>query len=449
MQFAEWICKTHDQPCHVVYTDFRPTPLQHYLFPAGGEGIYMVVNEKSEFKEDNFQKAMGMLAEKQGEDPASATSGRNKKGKTKKGGTKGEQPRCRAKVKYSHASNDDPGPSDIYKIVKMIMMKSYNPVIVFSFSKRDCESLALQMSKLECNNADESAMVEKVFKNALNSLAPEDQQLPQVEHLLPLLKRGIGIHHGGLLPILKEVIEILFQEGLIKVLFATETFSIGLNMPARTVVFTNVRKFDGKDFRNLSSGEYIQMSGRAGRRGLDDRGIVIMMVDEKLEPSAAKSMVKGEADRLDSAFHLGYNMILNLMRVEGVSPEYMLERCFFQFQSQTNVPHLEEGQISQPSSAFTRLTLLKLEMHAMEERKNAIVVPDEEDVADYYEIRRQLDELNKDLRDVITHPIYSAPFLNPGRLVYISHNGADFGWGIILNHQKKVPTNKVNICEGA
>lgn len=89
MEFAEWICKMHEQPCHVVYTDFRPTPLQHYLFPAGGDGIYLVVNEKSEFREDNFQKAMGMLAEKQGEDPSNASSGRNKRGKTKKGGTKG------------------------------------------------------------------------------------------------------------------------------------------------------------------------------------------------------------------------------------------------------------------------------------------------------------------------------------------------------------------------
>lgn len=303
----------------------------------------MVVNEKSEFKEDNFQKAMGMLTAQQGEDPASATSGRNKKGKTKKGGgTKGASNTSTMSLLGLICTL---GPSDIYKIIKMIMLKAYNPVIVFSFSKRDCESLALQMAKLECNSADESAMVEKVFKNALNALAPEDQQLPQIEHLLPLLKRGIGIHHGGLLPILKEVIEILFQEGLIKVLFATETFSIGLNMPAKTVVFTSVRKFDGKDFRNLSSGEYIQMSGRAGRRGLDDRGVVIMMVDEKLEPTAAKGMVKGEADRLDSAFHLGYNMILNLMRVEGVSPEYMLERCFFQFQNQTNVPHLEEGEL--------------------------------------------------------------------------------------------------------
>ena len=137
--------------------------------------------------------------------------------------------------------------------------------------------------------------------------------------------------------------EILFQAGYIKLLFATETFSIGLNMPAKTVVFTSVKKFDGREFRYLSSGEYIQMSGRAGRRGLDDRGVVIMMSDERLEPSAAKNMIKGEADRLDSAFHLGYNMVLNLMRVEGVSPEYMLERCFYQFQNSANIPILEQG----------------------------------------------------------------------------------------------------------
>lgn len=218
----------------------------------------------------------------------------------------------------------------------------------------------MQMSKLDFNTPEEAGSVAQVFESAISGLSEDDRKLPQIELILPLLKRGIGIHHGGLLPILKEVIEILFQEGLIKALFATETFSIGLNMPAKTVVFTSVRKFDGKDFRNLSGGvsfylrpdqsgkltrqEYIQMSGRAGRRGLDARGIVIMMVDEKIEPDAAKSMVKGQADRLDSAFHLGYNMIINLMRVEGVSPEYMLERCFFQFQNTMSVPVLEERE---------------------------------------------------------------------------------------------------------
>lgn len=130
-----------------------------------------------------------------------------------------------------------------------------------------------------------------MFSNAIESLSDDDKQLPQILTLLPLLKRGVGIHHGGLLPILKEVIEILFQEGLIKCLFATETFSIGINMPAKTVVFTNTRKYDGKDFRWITSGEYIQMSGRAGRRGKDDSGIVIQMVDEKIEPDVCKGTV--------------------------------------------------------------------------------------------------------------------------------------------------------------
>lgn len=235
------------------------------------------------------------------------------------------------------------GPSDIYKIVRMIMIKNYNPVIVFCFSKRECEKLALQMSQLAFNDEAEKNMVGKVFENAISSLSEENRGLNQIQHALPLLRRGIGIHHSGLLPILKEVIEILFQEGLIKVLFATETFSIGLNMPAKTVVFTNVRKFDGKSMRWVTPSEFVQMSGRAGRRGLDDRGIVILMLNETMEPAVAREILKGEQDRLNSAFHLGYNMILNLMRVEGISPEYMLEKCFSQFQNTASASGLEKG----------------------------------------------------------------------------------------------------------
>lgn len=326
MQFAEWITKTHGQPCHVVYTDFRPTPLQHYFFPQGADGIHLVVDEKGVFREENFNKAMTTIADKHGDDPADAMAkrkGRGKDKKTNKGGTK--------------------GPSDIYKIIKMIMVKNYNPVIAFSFSKNMCESYALQMSNLSFNEESEKAMVDKVFNNALEMLSEDDKQLPQIQNILPLLKRGIGIHHSGLLPILKETIEILFQEGLIKVLFATETFSIGLNMPAKTVVFTSVRKFDGVSLRWVSPSEFVQMSGRAGRRGLDDRGMVIMMIDEKMEPAVAKEIVRGEQDKLNSAFYLGYNMILNLMRLEGISPEFMLERCFYQFQNTASVSGLKRG----------------------------------------------------------------------------------------------------------
>ncbi len=158
---------------------------------------------------------------------------------------------------------------------------------------------------------DEKHLVEEVFNNAIDLLSDEDKKLPQINTVLPLLKKGVGIHHSGLLPIIKETIEILFGEGLIKALFATETFSMGLNMPARTVLFTAARKFDGKELRwvwkndenfcfylricyliKITSGEYIQMSGRAGRRGKDERGIVVLIIDERMSPTTAKEIVK-------------------------------------------------------------------------------------------------------------------------------------------------------------
>ncbi|KAL0387253.1 UNVERIFIED_CONTAM: DExH-box ATP-dependent RNA helicase DExH9 [Sesamum radiatum] len=318
-EFADWVAKVHQQPCHIVYTDYRPTPLQHYVFPSGGDGLYLVVDEKGKFREDSFQKSLNALV------PTNDDK-RKENGKWQKGLILGK------------AGED----SDIFKMVKMIILRQYDPVICFSFSKRECEFLAMQMAKMDLNNDDEKVNIETIFWSAMDMLSDDDKKLPQVSNMLPLLKRGIGVHHSGLLPILKEVIEILFQEGFIKCLFATETFSIGLNMPAKTVVFTNVRKFDGDKFRWLSSGEYIQMSGRAGRRGIDERGICILMVDEKLEPSTAKLMLKGSADPLNSAFHLSYNTLLNQIRAEDGDPENLLRNSFFQFQADRSIPDLEE-----------------------------------------------------------------------------------------------------------
>ncbi|KAE9985912.1 hypothetical protein EG328_006752 [Venturia inaequalis] len=410
MQFAEWITKTHSQPCHVVYTDFRPTPLQHYLFPAGADGIHLVVDEKGVFREENFQKAMTSIAEKQGDDPNDVNA------KWKKGKGQKKAPKVNTGLLGGRKVQ-----TDIYKIVKMIMVKNYHPVIVFSFSKRECEDYALQMSQLAFNEESEKAMVTKVFNGAIEMLSVEDRELPQVQHILPLLKRGIGVHHSGLLPILKEVIEILFQEGLIKVLFATETFSIGLNMPAKTVVFTSVRKFDGVQQRWLTAGEFIQMSGRAGRRGLDDRGIVIMMIDEKMEPAVANDIVRGEQDKLNSAFHLGYNMVLNLMRVEGISPEYMLERCFFQFQNTASVSGMEK------------------QLQELETARSELDIQDEGTVKDYYELRDSLDQYTNDMRDVITHPNYCLQFMQTGRLVHVKYKDHDFGWGAVVNFTERRP----------
>lgn len=407
-QFAEWIAKIHHQACHVVYTDFRPTPLQNYFFPCGGTGARMVVDEKGNFNEQNFNIVMKEVEDKKGSDPADINAKQKGKGKNKK----------------TNKGGADEG-SDIGKIIRMTIKKNLNPVIVFNFSKRECENMALKISNLTFNDDSEKAMVNKVFRSAIESLSEQDRELPQILNLLPLLTRGIGVHHSGLLPILKETIEILFQESLIKVLFATETFSIGLNMPARTVVFTQVTKWDGVKRRPLTSSEYVQMAGRAGRRGLDARGLVIMMIDDKLEPDTARDIVTGHQDRLNSAFYLGYNMVLNLLRIEAISPEFMLERCFHQFQNAASVPSLEK------------------ELMSLQQERDSLTIPDESTIKDYYQIRQQLNTYTKDMRSVIQHPNHSLDFLQPGRLVQIYNpkespekvgGGLDFGWGVIVNH---------------
>ncbi|KAG7201588.1 hypothetical protein KM043_004332 [Ampulex compressa] len=377
-QFVEWVSHLHKQPCHVVYTDYRPTPLQHYIFPAGGDGIHLVVDETGQFKEENFNRAMACLQH----------------GDAAKGDTKGRKGGLRT---------TNAGLTNIFKM--------------------DCEAYAMQMAKLDLNTIEEKKLVDEVFNNAMDVLSEEDRRLPQVENVLPLLRRGIGIHHGGLLPILKETIEILFGEGLIKALFATETFAMGLNMPARTVLFTASRKFDGKDFRWITSGEYIQMAGRAGRRGLDEKGIVILMIDEQVSPVIGKAIVQGKPDPINSAFHLTYNMVLNLLRVEEINPEYMLERSFYQFQNQACIPDLY-NKVKELQTAYDNVNIEKYSQ-----------------IASYHDIREQLDRLSTEFRSFLTKPEYLLPFLQPGRLVKAKNDNETFDWGIIVNFKKKTPKN--------
>jgi len=226
------------------------------------------------------------------------------------------------------------------------------------------------------------------------------------------------------LPILKELIEILFQEGLLKALFATETFAMGLNMPAKTVVFTNVNKFDGTDFRLISGGEYIQMSGRAGRRGLDKRGIVIMIMNDGLDPAKAKEMIKGHSDPLNSSFHLGYNMVLNLLRVETIDAEQLMLKSFHQFQQQRALPEHRN------------------ELKNLVEKQKAIPIANKKRISDFYKLKNQLKAASGQMRSILTEPINALPFLNPGRLMKIEFDDMDWGWGIMVNfRKKKLPKN--------
>lgn len=400
-EFAEWICNLHKQPCHVVYTDFRPTPLQHYVFPMGGNGLYLVVDENEQFKEENFVKLQDTFSKQKLGDVNKSANGK-------------------ASGRIAKVGNAS-GGSDIFKIVKMIMERKFQPVIIFSFSRRECEQHAMSMSKLDFNSQEEKDTVEEVFRNGILCLSEEDRDLPAIELMLPLLQRGIAVHHSGLLPVIKELVEILFQEGLVKALFATETFAMGLNMPAKTVVFTAVKKWDGDSHRFIGSGEYIQMSGRAGRRGKDERGICIIMVDEQMEMNALKDMVLGKPAPLVSTFRLSYYSILNLMsRAEGqFTAEHVIRNSFHQFQYEKALPDIGNK-------------VTKLEQEAV-----MLDASGEAEVAEFHKLKLDIAQIEKKLMAEITRPEWVLYPLRPGRLVKIREGGTDWGWGVVVNVMKK------------
>ena len=188
-------------------------------------------------------------------------------------------------------------------------------------------------------------------------------------------------------------------------------------------MFTNARKFDGRDFRWITSGEYIQMSGRAGRRGIDDRGIVILMIDEKMSPSVGKDLIKGKPDPINSAFHLTYNMVLNLLRVEDVNPEYMLQHSFYQFQHYAEVPKIVD-----------KIKSLSLE-------RSKIHIEDEKRVKDHFNIKNQISILSAEFTEYVRRPEHIMPFIQSGRLLkLVNDKGADIGWSAVINFTKKKNT---------
>lgn len=318
LEFAEWIAYIQQQVVHVVYTEKRVIPLTHYFQT---DSLYLIQDNAFHLKEfNNSMKAI-------------------------------------------------PSRKDMDKILPAAIEKVNLPAVVFSFSRKDCEAYAVKVKK-DFLDQEEKDLVKTIFENAIASLRKEDREIVIIEKMLTILQRGIGIHHSGLLPIIREIVEILFQESLIKVLFATETFSIGLNMPAKTVIFTSLRKFDGQNRRLLTSGEFIQMSGRAGRRGLDDRGHVISIITEGLAISQVKTMFSSNSDKLFSAFRLTYNMVLNLLRVEGLSPEYILSRSFYHFQAYKNALEEENKIMNVEYVEETRLSELLVKRYELYKLRN-------------------------------------------------------------------------------
>lgn len=371
-EFASWVGRTKQKDIYVISTPKRPVPLEHYLW--GNKNIWKIVDSEKKFLEKGWKDANSAI---QGKDKQKAIAaappsrgggnqrgggrgGAQRGGNQQRGGGRGGQQRGRGgPPRASHAPGHmgrtgRPGgftsaaqDKNLWvHLVQFLKKQNLLPACIFVFSKKRCEENADALSNQDFCTAQEKSAIHMIIEKSIARLKPEDRVLPQIIRLRELLSRGIAVHHGGLLPIVKELVEILFAQTLVKVLFATETFAMGLNLPTRTVVFSGYRKHDGHQFRNLLPGEYTQMAGRAGRRGLDTVGSVIIVPpggDEAPPVTDLRQMILGEPSKLRSQFRLTYNMILNLLRVEALKIEEMIKRSFSEHATQQLLPEHEKA----------------------------------------------------------------------------------------------------------
>jgi superfamily II RNA helicase len=201
-----------------------------------------------------------------------------------------------------------PDHRDLIKLIKNDKL----PCFFFNFSRFSCQECAKELANSKIFEVDNS--ISAFVRGKLNNVSPEIKDLESTKLLRKCLPYGIAFHHAGLIPIMKEIVEELFSRGLIKVLYTTETFAVGINMPAKTVCFKSLFKYDGVSFRMLNSKEYFQIAGRAGRRGIDSIGYSYAMIDRRdFDYDKLKKVTFKDVDPIKSQFRLSINTVLNLI----------------------------------------------------------------------------------------------------------------------------------------
>ena len=229
-----------------------------------------------------------------------------------------------------------PPENDLLPVVERLRRREFLPAIYFIFSRRGCrEALArCAVHGFDLTTDGEKAQIDAAVRARLEQIDDADEA-ELYRNLLDgdTLRRGLAMHHAGLLPYLKELVEGLFQRGLIKVVFATETLSLGIHMPARACVVSSFTKFDGRDFAPLTSGELTQLMGRAGRRGIDPIGHGVILKEPDIDIGTVYEAATGEEMTVESKFAPTYNMALNLLRYHPPEEvDLLMERSFGQYQ---------------------------------------------------------------------------------------------------------------------
>ncbi|KAL3159262.1 hypothetical protein ABBQ32_011226 [Trebouxia sp. C0010 RCD-2024] len=432
MEFADWVGRTKQKQLFVSGTLKRPVPLEHNLYY--NSQLYPICRQ-DRFLSEGFSQAKLAWKKKNaipqtnkeakaqrpdGRGDGGARGGRAAPnrggGRAPMGGRGGGAGQARAQIAAGgrgHGANSNSGlkteRTQWLALIEQLNQKKLLPVVVFVFSRKRIDQVADNLNSLDLTTASEKAEIHIFVEQSVARLKGGDRRLPQILRLKQMLKRGLGVHHAGLLPIMKEVVEMLFCRGLIKVLFSTETFAMGVNAPARTVVFQSLRKHDGKSFRSLLSGEYTQMAGRAGRRGLDPVGTVIIACwDDVPDEGDVRKMMTGKATKLESQFRLTYSMILNLLRVEDLKVEDMLKRSFAEFHAQRSHPE-----------ALQKLAEGKARLEALRARPwpNSPQATSQQEVEEYYHLSEHIQALTNHIQEAVMNSRGAQQALVPGRMV--------------------------------
>ena len=301
--FAKWISSIKHSDVIITSTNHRVVPLKHYSFVTCPFSTFKKHKNKSLV--DKFNSIISIpkqLKETNGEFIDSAYNNTNEL--------------------LTHLKTENMYVKRTFvlnEITRYLKSNDMLPAICFIFSRKAVEECSYEISVplFDKDDTTPSIIADECHKILLK--LPNYREyinLPEYHNLLKTLKKGIAIHHSGIMPIFREMVEILFAKGYIKLLFATETFAVGINMPTKTVLFTSLSKFDGSYNRTLLSHEYTQMAGRAGRRGLDTIGYVIHLNNLFTIPTITdyKFLLSGKPQTLVSKFKIHYNLILNLIQ---------------------------------------------------------------------------------------------------------------------------------------
>lgn len=312
--FASWLGDLKQKPIWLIPTKHRVVPLTHYVLR--GNELMTIMDAKETFHEDAYNSWLRGLDDdkKKEKNFKQQVAAKNAAGDI--GGLEGKT----RTYSFTHRMNTS---------ISMLKEKELLPALMFSFSRRDCEKYAAAVQGSLIDSSD-AAAVTHIFDFHLRKHKQQLEKLQQFWRIRDFVIRGIAFHHSGLLPILKEVIEIIFAKGYIKVLFCTETFAVGINMPTKTAIFLSLTKHDDGGQRLLNTDEYIQMAGRAGRRGLDKVGTVIYLPDrDPITCYDMKRVMKSAMPSVSSRMNFGYEFILKTFHLGSYQWRTIMDNSYW------------------------------------------------------------------------------------------------------------------------